>query len=110
MGTSEAKAAITALNGVEKEGVPSPVNEARPKTDGGGVRWWRSMMTCADWTVAVRRKHRFQITVGNTVRQLPTYNFLPMLAPKGSDSDCHLAEAASNHYTLIGRGKETKEN
>src|SRR5262249_49008359 len=35
---SEAQAAITALNGAEKEGRPLTVNEARPKTDGGGGR------------------------------------------------------------------------
>src|SRR5437870_7253972 len=33
---SEAQAAIAALNGVEKEGRPLTVNEARPKPDGGG--------------------------------------------------------------------------
>src|SRR5438067_2593575 len=33
---AEAKAAIAALNGVEKEGRALTVNEARPKTDGGG--------------------------------------------------------------------------
>jgi RNA recognition motif-containing protein len=37
MGTeAEAKAAITALNGVEKDGRALTVNEARPKTEGGG--------------------------------------------------------------------------
>ena len=35
---AEAQAAITALNGAEKEGRPLTVNEARPKTDGGGGR------------------------------------------------------------------------
>jgi RNA recognition motif-containing protein len=33
---TEAKAAIAALNGVEKDGRALTVNEARPKTDGGG--------------------------------------------------------------------------
>jgi RNA recognition motif-containing protein len=33
---AEAQAAIQALNGVEREGRPLTVNEARPKTDGGG--------------------------------------------------------------------------
>lgn len=33
---NEAKAAITALNGVEKDGRALTVNEARPKTEGGG--------------------------------------------------------------------------
>jgi RNA recognition motif-containing protein len=33
---AEAQAAITALNGQEKEGRALTVNEARPKTEGGG--------------------------------------------------------------------------
>jgi cold-inducible RNA-binding protein len=33
---AEAQAAITALNGVEKDGRTLTVNEARPKTEGGG--------------------------------------------------------------------------
>lgn len=33
---SEAQAAIAALNGSQVEGRPLTVNEARPKTDGGG--------------------------------------------------------------------------
>ncbi|HYT88732.1 MAG TPA: RNA-binding protein [Gemmataceae bacterium] len=33
---AEAQAAIAALNGVEKDGRPLTVNEARPKPDGGG--------------------------------------------------------------------------
>jgi RNA recognition motif-containing protein len=37
MGTdAEAQAAITALNGTEGEGRTLTVNEARPKTEGGG--------------------------------------------------------------------------
>ena len=34
--SAEAEAAISALNGVEKEGRAMTVNEARPKADGGG--------------------------------------------------------------------------
>src|SRR5262245_21080545 len=37
----EAQAAIQALNGQEKEGRPLTVNEARPKTEGGGGRGGR---------------------------------------------------------------------
>src|SRR5438105_1562129 len=37
----EAQAAIQALNGIEKEGRPLTVNEARPKTDSGGGRGGR---------------------------------------------------------------------
>lgn len=33
---AEAKTAIEAMNGAEKEGRPLTVNEARPKTDSGG--------------------------------------------------------------------------
>ncbi len=33
---AEAEAAISALNGVEKDGRPITVNEARPKAEGGG--------------------------------------------------------------------------
>jgi RNA recognition motif-containing protein len=35
---AEAQAAITALNGQEKDGRALTVNEARPKTEGGGGR------------------------------------------------------------------------
>jgi RNA recognition motif-containing protein len=42
MGTdAEAQAAITALNGTEVEGRTLTVNEARPKTEGGGGRGGR---------------------------------------------------------------------
>ncbi len=34
--SAEAEAAISALNGVEKEGRAMTVNEARPKAEGGG--------------------------------------------------------------------------
>ncbi|HEY0981701.1 RNA recognition motif domain-containing protein [Schlesneria sp.] len=36
--SSEAEAAIGALNGVEKDGRAMTVNEARPKAEGGGGR------------------------------------------------------------------------
>jgi RNA recognition motif-containing protein len=35
---AEAQAAVTALNGTEQEGRTLTVNEARPKTEGGGGR------------------------------------------------------------------------
>ena len=46
-----AQAAITALNGQELGGRALTVNEARPKTEGGGTRrlrrrpWWRRRLT-----------------------------------------------------------------
>lgn len=40
--SAEADAAISALNGVEKDGRAMAVNEARPKADGGGGGGGRS--------------------------------------------------------------------